>query len=145
MTIEESTVIGKMHVRLMTLASDTIFFARLATGDSWKAPIWVDRKQDGCVRFSFVPAGSLVPRRFRCLPDDRRPDVLPHFTSLRYGDPGYTQLRRATDEAIRHGAHDEGEMGVMHRLFQPQRETNLRIRLDEYHRFGLHAGIFYVT
>jgi hypothetical protein len=145
MTIEESTVIGKMHVRLMTLGSDTIFFARLATGDPWKAPIWVDRKQDGCVRFSFVPPRSLVPRRFRCQPDDRHPDVLPHFTSLRYGGPGYGQLRRATDEAIRHGAHDEGEMGVMHRLFQPQRETNLRIRLDEYLRFGLHAGIFYVT
>jgi hypothetical protein len=145
MTIEESTVIGKMHVRLMTRGSDTIFFARLAAGDPWKAPIWVDRKQDGCVRFSFVPPGSLVPRRFRCQPDDRHPDVLPHFTSLRYGDPGYAQLRQATDEAIRHGAHDEGEMGVMHRLFQPQRETNLRIRLDEYLRFGLHAGTFYVT
>jgi hypothetical protein len=36
-------------------------------------------------------------------------------------------------------------MGVMHALFQPQRETNLRIRLDEYLRFGLHAGLFYVT
>ena len=145
MTIEESTVIGKMHVRLMTLASDTIFFARLATGDTWLAPLWVDRKQDGCVRFSFVPAGSVVPRRFRCVPDDRNPDVLPHFTSLRYGDPGYAQLRSATDTAIREGAHDEGEMGVMHALFQPQRETNLRIRLDEYLRFGLRAGIFYVT
>ena len=145
MTIEESTVVGKMHVRLMTLASDTIFFARLAAGDTWLAPLLVDRKQDGCVRFSFVPPGSLVPRRFRCVPDDRHPDVLPHFTSLRYGDPGYAQLRHATDHVIREGAHDEGEMGVMHQLFQPQRETNLRIRLDEYLRFGLHAGIFYVT
>jgi hypothetical protein len=42
-------------------------------------------------------------------------------------------------------AADGGEMGVMHALFQPQRETNLRIRLDEYLRFGLHAGLFYVT
>jgi hypothetical protein len=33
----------------------------------------------------------------------------------------------------------------MHPLYQPQRETNLRIRLDEYLRFGLHEGIFYVT
>ena len=55
------------------------------------------------------------------------------------------QLRRATDRTIREGAHDEGEMGVLHALYQPQRETNLRIRLDEYLRFGLHAGIFYVT
>jgi hypothetical protein len=46
---------------------------------------------------------------------------------------------------IREGADDGGEMGVMHALFQPQRESNLRIRLDEYLRFGLHAGLFYVT
>ena len=145
MTIRDSTVIGKLHPRLMRLASNTIFFARLAPADSWRAPVWVQRKQEGCVRFCFVPAGSLVPRRFRCVPDDAHPDVLPHFTSLRYGDPGYAQLRGATDEAIREGADDGGEIGVMHPLFQSQRETNLRIRLEEYLRFGLHAGIFYVT
>jgi len=145
MTIRDSTVIGKLHPRLMRLASNTIFFARLAPADSWRAPVWVERKQEGCVRFCFVPAGSLVPRRFRCVPDDAHPDVLPHFTSLRYGDPGYAQLRGATDEAIREGADDGGEIGVMHPLFQSQRETNLRIRLEEYLRFGLHAGIFYVT
>ena len=144
-TIRDSTVIGKLHLRLMRLASNTIFFARLAAADAWSAPVWVERKQEGCVRFSFVPAGSLVPKRFRCVPDDAHPDALPHFTSLRYGDPGYAQLQRATDLSIREGADDGGEMGVMHPLYQPQRETNLRIRLDEYLRFGLHAGIFYVT
>ena len=64
---------------------------------------------------------------------------------LSEADPGYAQLRRATDRSIREGAEDESEIGVMRTLFQPQRETNLRIRLDEYLRFGLHAGIFYVT
>ena len=34
-------------------------------------------------------------------------------------------------------------MGVLHALFQPQREINLRIRLEEYLRFGLRAGFFY--
>jgi hypothetical protein len=34
-------------------------------------------------------------------------------------------------------------MGAFHHLFQPQRETNLRVRLDEYLRAGLQAGIFY--
>ena len=33
-------------------------------------------------------------------------------------------------------------MGAFHELFEPQRETNLRIRLDEYLRFGLEAGVF---
>ena len=36
-------------------------------------------------------------------------------------------------------------MGVLHPLMQPQREINLNLRLDEYLRFGLHAGIFYAT
>jgi hypothetical protein len=145
MSIRDSTVIGKVRVRLMRLSSNTIFFARLAEADTWKAPLWVERKQEGCVRFSFVPAGSLAPKPFRCVPNDAHPNALPHFTSLQYGAPGYAQLRPATDRAIREGAHDGGEIGVMHPLHQPQRETNLRIRLDEYLRFGLHAGIFYVT
>jgi hypothetical protein len=55
------------------------------------------------------------------------------------------QLQSATAAAIRRGAADQGEIGVMHALQQPQREANLRIRFDEYLRFGLHAGIFYVT
>ena len=69
----------------------------------------------------------------------------PHFTSLRYGDPGYAQLRVSTPDAIRRGADDEGEMGVTHHLHQPQRETNLRLRLDEYLRFGLEAGFIYAS
>jgi hypothetical protein len=97
------------------------------------------------MRFCWLPAESVAPRRFRCQPDTIHPEVLPHFTSLRYADPGYCQLRRSTSPLIREGADDGGEMGVMHALLQPQRETNLRIRLDEYLRFGLRAGLFYAT
>jgi hypothetical protein len=145
MTVRDSTVIGKVHARVMTLASNTIFFSRLAEADDWQTPVWVDRKQEGCVRFSVVPDGSLVPRRFRCVPSNANPEALPHFTSLRYGSPGYAQLRHATGPAILGGADDDGEIGVMHPLYQPQREANLRLRLDEYLRFGLRAGIFHVT
>lgn len=147
LTITECTMIGKLHTKLMRLASNTIFFARLgpASAETWKAPVIAERRQEGCARFSYVPPGSITPRRFRCAPDDHDPTALPHFTSLRYGAPGYGQLRGATSKSIRLGASDDGEMGVLHALFQPQRETNLRIRLDEYLRFGLHAGIFYVT
>jgi hypothetical protein len=146
LSICDSTVIGRVHVRLMRMASNTIFFSRLAAADpAWKAPVWIERKQNGCARFSFIPRGSLVPRRFRCVPDERHPDALPHFTSLRYGDPGYAQLRTATHKVVREGADDGGEIGVMHALAQPQREANLRLRLDEYLRFGLHAGLFYAS
>ena len=147
LTLHECTVVGKLHVRLMRLVSNSILFARLGdpATETWTAPVVVERRQEGCVRFSFVPNGSITPRRHRCLPDAAHPAVLPHFTSLRYGDPGYIQLRSATDAAIRHGADDESEMGVLHALFQPQREANLRIRLEEYLRFGLRAGVFYAT
>jgi hypothetical protein len=146
LTLRECTLIGEVHSRLLRLASNSILFARLASGEMPPAaPVRVERKQEGCMRFCFVPPGSITPRRHRCQPDAEHPDALPHFTSLRYGDPGYCQLRSATPKVIRQGASDEGEMGVMHALFQPQRETNLRIRLDEYLRFGLHAGLFYAT
>jgi hypothetical protein len=146
MTLEGCTVIGKVHTRRLTLASDCLFVARLAgSGDTWRAPLWVQRRQKGCIRFSFVPRGSRTPRRYHCQPEAGDPHTRPHFTSLRYGDPGYCQLRPATPDSIRRGAHDESEMGVMHDLYQPQRETNLRIRLDEYLRFGLEAGIFYAS
>jgi hypothetical protein len=147
LTVTESTIVGKVHSRLITLASDSIFFARLgpAPGETWTAPVVAERRQAGCMRFCFVPPGSITPRRFRCVPDQDHPDVLPHFTSLRYGDAAYGQLRSITDLSIRAGGHDEGEMGVLHALFQPQRETNLRIRLEEYLRFGLHAGVFYAS
>ncbi len=147
LTIKECTVIGKVHAKVIELASNCIFFAALgvAPGETWAAPIIAQRRQEGCMRFSFVPTGSFTPRRYRCIPDADHPDALPHFTSLRYGDPAYGQLRRVTDLAIRAGADDGGEMGVLHALFQPQRETNLRLRLDEYLRFGLHAGFFYAS
>lgn len=146
MTMESCTVIGKIHTRQMTLASDCLFLASLAgAGDAWSAPLWVERRQKGCIRFSWVPPGSRTPRRYHCQP--QKGDVLarPHFTSLRYGDAAYCQLREVTPDSIRRGAHDESEMGVLHGLYQPQRETNLKVRLDEYLRFGLEAGIFYAS
>jgi hypothetical protein len=56
-----------------------------------------------------------------------------------------SQLNAACDESIRRGADDESEIGVFHDLFQPQRESDLRTRLDEFLRFGMEAGIFYAS
>lgn len=135
LSVTESTLVGTLHTRLLRLGSDSLFLGRVVA----------ERRQEGCLRFSYVTPDSVTPRRYRCLPDAAHPRVLPHFTSLRYGDPGYGQLRRVTDPALREGASDGGEMGVLHGLYQPLRETNLRIRLDEYLRFGLRAGFFFAT
>ena len=69
----------------------------------------------------------------------------PQFFSLRYGDPEYCQLGPLCAAEIRQGADDEAEIGAFHDLFQPQRETNLRVRLEEYLRFGLEAGVLYAS
>jgi hypothetical protein len=71
--------------------------------------------------------------------------LTPTFTSVRYGDPGYAQLSLTCAEEIRTGAEDGAEMGMFNHLKQPLREANLRASLEEYLRFGLAAGIFYVT
>jgi hypothetical protein len=135
--IADSTVIGTVHTLELQLASNSIFMSDVRS----------EKKQEGCVRFSFLPLTSVVPRRYRCQPesDDDALRVRPQFTSLRYGDPGYGQLALRTATEIRTGADDEAEMGAFHELHEPQRETNLRVRLAEYLRFGLGAGIFYVT
>jgi hypothetical protein len=143
LTLDACTVLGKVHAEQLDISDSLLLAALAAAADPWPAPVWAERRQVGCIRFSYVPPGSRTPRRFRCAGDD--PAHRPFHTSLRYGDPGYMQLRRSTHAAIRTGASDESEMGVTHELHQPQRETNLRVRLDEYLRYGLDAGFFYAT
>lgn len=173
LSIRNSNVIGKLHTRVMQLASNCIFDAKLASGDSWLSPLLAERKQQGCIRYSFVPLGARVPRRFRCQPelainqaiqkaqarqgtslDSAQKSAIsarivnsihPFFTDTRFGQPAYMQLALSCAKEILSGADDESEMGAFHDLFQPQREINLKIRLKEYLRFGLEAGIFYET
>lgn len=71
--------------------------------------------------------------------------VRPSFTHRRYNCPGYGQLAAACPEEITHGADDESEMGAFHDLFQPQREANLRTRLEEFTPAGMDAGIIFVN
>ena len=172
LSIVNCTVMGKVHTRRLDLASNTIFAASLATGDDWSHPVWSEQNQQGCCRFSFVPLNSIVPRRYRCQPDlaveaalleadqpkgsltgpetqavtlATQTRVRPAFTARRYGQAAYGQLAGHCPEEIRRGADDESEMGVFHDVFAPQREDNLKIRLQEYLRFGLEAGLLYST
>lgn len=148
-TLREATVLGPVHLRTLDLASDTIF----------TAPVRVERTQQGCVRFSYVAPGSVTPRRYRCQPDlalrvdglsaqDQtriRAALQPTFSSTRYHDPGYAQLGFGCPVEIATGAESGAEMGVWSWLRNPQREANLRLRLDEYLPFGLDPALIYVT
>ena len=98
----------------------------------WNAPLWAARRQQGCVRFSYLPAGAIVPRQFQCV--EQAPGTpRPCFIRSQYGNPAYAKLLPTTDSAIRQGADDGGEMGAFHFLLAPLREADLRIRLAGIH------------
>ncbi len=134
--VQRSTVLGESRMRELD-ASTTIF-----TGI-----VRVARRQSGCVRFCYLPPGSLAPRRYRCQPATEAAAlrVRPQLTSVRYGQPGYCQLAPTCPPEIRRGAEDEGEMGVYNFVQQEARLGLLRTALQEYLRVGLEAGTFFVT
>jgi hypothetical protein len=144
LTLEGCTVIGKVHSTLLSLVSNSIVWAGLTAGDAWKAALWADRKQEGCIRFSYLPPGSITPRRYQCV-EEARGTPGPLFYSLRYSDPAYGKLLPQTADDVRRGADDGGEMGAFHFLLAPLRETDLRVRVQEYLPVGLEFGIFYET
>jgi hypothetical protein len=132
----------------------------LQAGNSiFTATVTVERRQGGCVRYCSLPTDtSRVPRRFNCQPDlaltnvsgaaaqlGTRERLMPSFSSVSYGDPDYGQLSSECAMEIRAGADDGSEMGAFYFLKQPQRDANLRSVLPEYLRFGMQAGVFYVT
>ena len=158
--IQTSTILGTTKLHSLD-ASESIF----------DGIVQIRRRQIGCIRFSHVLRKevkgepplekvylSQTPRRYRCQPDLALTGVTDEslkecirsrlrsvYTSRIYGKPEYAQLSLTCAEEIRTGAEDGSEMGVFNHLKQPQREANLREALNEYLRFGLEAGIFYVT
>jgi hypothetical protein len=113
--------------------------------------VFARRRQEGCMRFSYIPEGSMTPRRYRCQPENgtiktnpnkarSTKNIHPKFTSVTYGDPTYAQLHKNVDIKIFQGADNESEMGAFNNLYQPQRIKNLESALDEYLRFGMEAG-----
>lgn len=147
LTINQSTVFGSTQSREL-VASNTIFTEQVT----------VERRQQGCVRFSYVAEGSRTPRRYRCQPDlalkgieDEeekariRARLRPSFTSIKYALPTYAQLGRQCAGEIKTGGEDGAEMGVYYHLKQTQRISNLETALNEYLPFGLEAGILFIT
>lgn len=142
------TVIGQVHAEAIKLAENTIFLAEaLPAALPPVAPVRARRRQEGCVRFSYVPIGSRVPRRHECQPgaDVVVDGVRPVLESIRWTDATYCQLSMRCPVEIRKGADDESEMGGFHDLYQPLREAHLATRLEEYLRFGLEVGVFHAT
>jgi hypothetical protein len=160
LNIRRCTVFGQVQAHAIELAEDSIFMGVMRDC----------RRQQGCMRFCYVPAGSRTPRRYECQPDlveqavlalarkdnlssEEKAEILmrerlrvePQFNSTRYGTPTYCQLANCCAPEIARGAEDQSEMGAFHDLYQPQRAANLRARLDEYTPAGMTAGIIYAS
>ena len=133
--VEASTVFGSTSASTLH-ASNSIFAGQVT----------VARRQEGCVRFCYLPLDSEAPRRYHCQPSDASAAtrVRPLFASVRHGDPDYALLAETCPPEIATGADDEGEMGAWHFVRGPQRLRMLQQALDEYLRFGLEAGVFVV-
>ena len=137
-------MIGAVAVHAIERAEDTLF----------AGVVTVARRQEGCVRYSYVSVDSRAPRQHRCQPSSARAKVrddagddpareaardrmladvavriAPHFVSTRYGAPDYARLTGCTPPEITRGASDGGEMGVYHELGEPQRMDQLQARL----------------
>jgi hypothetical protein len=142
--IRRSTIIGMISAHALEVGDDSLFLA----------PIDVERRQLGCLRFSLVPAESRGPSRYRCQPDlaigegvlDFPVDaVWPQFETLRYGLPEYARLYLGTSPALRRGAADGAEMGVYHDLYEAQRADSVRTRLAEFTPASMDAGLIFAS
>ena len=56
-SIENTTIFGKVSSIILDLSSNSIFTEILD----------IDRRQQGCVRFCYIPHGSQIPRPYRCV------------------------------------------------------------------------------
>ena len=156
-----TTVLGTIAARETSLIENSI-----VTGVAT-----FERTQGGCVRYSYVPPGSLTPQRFRCQPDLAMAAALaeasaaaslssaaqqaigaqaalrvePVFVSREPGAGGYLQLADSGPVELAQGAESGDEMGIFHGMYNVRREANLKFRLTEYLRIGLEAGVIHAS
>jgi hypothetical protein len=165
-TIERSTILGPSFFRKFDLCSDTIFtdiitveqrvdgclrFSFVPDGSSAPQqyrcqPELEIATQIAVAKRAAQASGTPLPPGWDvALAASIRKWLVPSFETGVYGAPDYCQLRLTAPQQVRQGADDGAEMGAFNHLKQTQRETNLRIRLEEYVPFGRAAGIIYVT
>jgi hypothetical protein len=140
LTLNGCTVVGRVHATLLTLVTHSILWSSM--DKTVTSGLIADRKQAGCVRFSFLPFNAVTSPPYKCV-QQASAGVQPYLVSTNYGQPGYLKLMACTDDSIRRGADDGGEMGAYHFLLAPQRESDLEIRVQEYLPVGLQFGLIY--
>jgi hypothetical protein len=143
-SIVRSTILGPAQVHRIDVSESILHDVFL-----------VDDPQHGCVRFSAWARGSVLPRKYESV------EIAPRallFTSRNFGDPGYVQLRRnadrairrnaaavATQPSIREGAENGSEMGACYPEMNAIKERGLLLELQELMPLGLVPVLVPVT
>ncbi|MEZ4293407.1 MAG: hypothetical protein R3B70_00400 [Polyangiaceae bacterium] len=96
---------------------------------------WARDRFHGCVRYSRVEPGSLLPRKHRVTED------IPLFVTRDRTDPAHLRLSEECPRSITRGAEDGSEMGAFHGARLTQRRDALLTRLIEYTPAGLQTGL----
>jgi hypothetical protein len=139
--LERVTVLGR--VRAAKLTASECLLCDLAR---------VDDQQTGCIRFSRIEPGSVLPGRYQCLPAEAHgaagasvPRFAPVFTSLRFGQPGYAQLAAGCPPELLSASEAGSEIGAFAVALNTLRLANLQIKLAEFLPVGIRALIIAET
>ena len=173
LTLLRSTIYGETQVHAIDLAENSIFFGKVTVCRRQKGcmrfcyitpesrtprryhcqPDLVEQAAEEEIRIAAKESGTALSM----LSDDELNEeikaarhgesdrVIPQFNSIHYGIHDYCQLADSCAKEIKRGADDQSEMGAFHDLYQPQREANLRARLEEYTPAGTDVGIIFVN
>jgi hypothetical protein len=136
--LERVTVFGSM--RCVELHASECLFDDLVT---------VEDRQVGCVRFSRCERGSILPRRYACVPtkdaaDACPPDrrcMAPMFDARRFTRPDYARLAQASPPEITVASEAGSEVGAFASDHATIRLENLVLKLREYLPVSLTAAV----
>ena len=136
--LERVTVLGR-------IACDVLQASECLLNDL----VVVDDQQSGCIRFSRWERGSVLPRRFQCVPTEAQARDCPpnrrclpaQFNSLLFGRPDYAQLAAIRQPEILSASESGAEVGAFASELNQIRLANLQVKLREFMPVSLTAVV----
>ena len=136
--LDRTTVFGAIHCDVL-YASECLLDDLAIVAD----------QQSGCVRFTRFEEGSVLPRRFMCVPSEAQADacigtsrcIAPVFNSRLFGRPEYAQLSARCPEALLTASESRAEVGAFAGAQNTIRLRALQAKLQEFMPVGLSAVI----
>lgn len=136
----------------VTLLGPSAMRALEGTNVLFAGQVQVTRRQTGCLRYSYAPHGSSLPRAFRCQPDLAlaaaaeakassltapeeeaiRLSVQPVLMDTALDEPTLALLHPLCPSAIREGGENGAEMGVLSRAAWGIARANLQTLFTEF-------------